>query len=512
MQDSRKIANINIKIGVIISYITMGVSILLFLFYTPFCLEKLGDNEYGLRTFATSITSYLSILSLGLSSAYIKFRLKAIKEDEKNGEKKFNGVYLIVFAIIAVVAILIGAIFIMLFKFDVIALKDYTGADKTILIKLLIVLIINVSISFPLGIFTQYCSAREKFIWVRLMTLITDLGVTAFSILFLLLGYKSVTLTIITLVVNCVIGFANILYCLCKLKMKMTFKLNKKDFNVVKEMLAFSVFVGLNIIVDELNSQTDPIIIGLLINAEAVTIFNLGRQFRQYLAVMSITISSSFAQRVNVYVSENKEKELNNLFITVSSLQMIILFLITGGFIVCGKEFIKLWIGESRLQVYDIAVYIMAMGIVPLSQNLSIEIQRAKNKHKFRAFAYLLIAFFNVLISVILCKYMGMMGCVVGTLITLVAGQYIAINIYNYKVIHLPIKKYWIIYLRFFIATAGAVGLIFLLEMILPSSLGNIWLFIIKGVVFVLLYVGLNLLFNRKLVITTIKNFVKGDL
>lgn len=512
MQDSRKIANRNIKIGVIISYITMGVSILLFLFYTPFCLDKLGDNEYGLRSFASSITSYLSILSLGLSSSYIKFRLKSIKDDEQNGEKKFNGIYLIVFSIIALVAIIIGIVFIMLFGFNVISLKDYTGSDKAILIKLLIVLVINVSISFPLGIFTQYCTAREKIIWVRLMALITNLSVTALSVIVLLIGYKSVALTICMLVVNCVIGFANIIYCLCKLKMKLTFKLTKKDFNIVKEMIVFSIFVGINIIVDELNSQTDPIIIGLLISAEAVTIFNLGRQFRQYLSVMSLTISSSFAQRVNVYVVENKEKELNNLFITVSSLQMIILFLITGGFIVCGKEFITLWIGKSRLQAYDVAVYVMAMGIVPLSQNLSIEIQRAKNKHKFRAITYLFIALFNALISVILCKYMGMMGCVVGTLITLVVGQYIIINIYNYKVIHLPIKRYWIIYLRLFLTTASAIGLTLLLGMILPESLGTIWYFIIKGVVFVLLYSGLNLIANRKIITTTFKNFIKGDL
>lgn len=490
----------------------MAVSILLFLFYTPFCLEKLGDNEYGLRSFATSVTSYLSILSLGLSSAYIKFRLKAIKEDEQNGEKKFNAIYLIVFSIIAIIAIVIGIVFVLLFRFNVISLKDYTGSDKAILIKLLVILMINVSLSFPLGVFSQYCSAREKFIWVRSMTLITDLAVTLFSVIVLILGYKSVALTVVTLVVNCVIGLANIIFCFCKLKMKMSFKLTKKDFSVVKEMLAFSVFVGINIIVDEFNSQTDPIIIGLLINAEAVTIFNLGRQFRQYLAIMSLTVSSSFAQRVNVYVMENKEKELNNLFITVSSLQMMILFLITGGFIVCGKSFIILWVGESRLQAYDIAIYVMAMSIVPLSQNLSIEVQRAKNKHKFRAVTYLFIAFFNVIISAILCRYMGMMGCVIGTLVTLVAGQYIAINIYNYKVIHLPIKKYWITYFRFFATTAAAVGLTFLFGMLLPDSLKHIWLFVIKGVVFVILFVILNLLVNKKQVIGTLKNFIKGDL
>ena len=511
MQDSKKTANTNIKVGIVISYITLGVTILLYLLYTPFCLEKLGDSEYGLRSFAMSITSYLSILTMGLSSAYIRFRLRSIKKDEENGEKKFNAIYLTIFSIIALIAVVIGIIFVLLFKFDIITLKDYSGADKAILINLLIVLGINISVSFPLSIFTQYCMAREKFIWVRLMTLIIDVGVSLLGVVVLLLGYKSVALTIVTLGVNVLIGLLNIIYCFAKLKMKMSFKLSKEDFGIVKEMLTFSIFVGINTIVDELNSQTDPVIIGILVGTEAVTIFNLGRQFRTYLMQMSTAISSSFAQRVNEYVIENKETELNKLFLTVSSFQMIVLFLITGGFICCGKNFISLWIGDSRLQSYDIAVCIMAMSIVPLSQNISIEVQRAKNKHKFRAIAYLFIAIFNVLISIILCKHIGIMGCVIGTVVALVLGQYIAINYYNYKVIRLPIKKYWLTYARYFVATALATGFTLLLGMTL-KNLSNLLQLLINGVIFVVLFIAINLLINRKQVFATIHNFFKGDL
>ena len=496
--------NKQIKIGLIISYFNMAVSIISYLVFTPFYVNKLGDVEYGLRSLAASISSYLTILSLGLSSAYIRYRILYIKNLGEDGEKKFNGLYFLVFLIIGIVALIIGIISVVLIKNNIIILENYSNSEISILCTLLIISTINISLSFPFSIFTQSCVAHEEFIWVRSITLLSDVLTVVFNFVVLYLGYKSIAMSIVALIVNVLTMLLNFIFAVNKMKMSFSFKLDKNDLRMLKDMISFSIFVGINMIVDELNSHTDPIIIGILIGAEAVTIFNLGRQFRSYLVTMSTMIYSSFSPRINQYVLNNESEKTNRLFLNVAGLQLLILFLIVGGFASCGKEFISLWVGQNKIDAYYVAIFVMFISVVPLSQNTSLEVQRAMKKHKFRAIVYLVIAVTNVAISIILCKKIGMFGCIIGTCVTLVLGQYICIGIYNQKVIGLPINRYWLLYLRFSIPMLIATACTFLLNNL---TIGTFYMMLVKGVTFVLIYIIINFLVNKKIIKNILMNF-----
>ena len=63
--------------------------------------------------------------------------------------------------------------------------------------------------------------------------------------------------------------------------------------------------------------------------------------------------------------------------------------------------------GIDYNNAYYVALLLIIPVTVPLIQNLGIEIQRAKNKHKFRSIVYFLIAIGNVLISIPLVKLYG---------------------------------------------------------------------------------------------------------
>ena len=80
------------KAGVIISYIGMAVNMLSGLIYTPIMLRLLGQSEYGLYQLVYSVVSYLSLLSLGFGSSYMRFysREKAKDDDAIDAEYEEN--------------------------------------------------------------------------------------------------------------------------------------------------------------------------------------------------------------------------------------------------------------------------------------------------------------------------------------------------------------------------------------------------------------------------------------
>ena len=62
-----------LKVGVILSYVTMIIQNIISIVYTPIMLRLLGQNEYGLYQLVASTVGYLGLLSFGFGSAYVRF-------------------------------------------------------------------------------------------------------------------------------------------------------------------------------------------------------------------------------------------------------------------------------------------------------------------------------------------------------------------------------------------------------------------------------------------------------
>lgn len=121
----------------------------------------------------------------------------------------------------------------------------------------------------------------------------------------------------------------------------------------------------------------------------------------------------------------------------------VVLSAILGGYLLYGKFFIMKWAGEGYDAAYYVGALVMIPAIIPLIQNIGIEIQKAKNMHKFRSIVYFIIAFANLGISVPLGKYYGAIGAAFGTTLATVVGNIILMNWYYQTKIGLNIKAFF---------------------------------------------------------------------
>jgi O-antigen/teichoic acid export membrane protein len=97
-----------IKIGAVLSYLQMGLGVLVNLIYIPLMIRILGKAEYGLYSVVSSTVSMLSILNLGFSSSFIRYYSKYKKDDDRLGIAKVNGLFLLIFSVIGLVALACG--------------------------------------------------------------------------------------------------------------------------------------------------------------------------------------------------------------------------------------------------------------------------------------------------------------------------------------------------------------------------------------------------------------------
>jgi O-antigen/teichoic acid export membrane protein len=176
----------------------------------------------------------------------------------------------------------------------------------------------------------------------------------------------------------------------------------------------------------------------------AVAVYGLGGTLNSMYLNFSTAISNVFVPQVNKMVAEHDDnRELTYLFTRVGRVQFILLSLIISGFIFFGHSFIIFWGGKEYASSYYVGLLLMIPVTVPLIQNLGIEIQRAKNMHKARSIAYLIIAILNVFLSIPLIKLWGEIGAALGTAISLIVGNVIFMNWYYQNRVNLDILYFW---------------------------------------------------------------------
>lgn len=433
-------ANYQRKAGALLSYIQIILQTLIAITYTPVMLRLLGQNEYGLYSLAASTVSYLGLLSFGMDSSYVRFYSRYQAEKDDQGIAKLNGLYLLVFIVIGIIALNAGSILIM--NIQKLFGKSLTADEISIARKLMILLVFNLSLSFPVSIFDSFVMVHEQFFFQRVLAIGKTICSPLITLPLLLSGYKSFAVAAVAMVLTVSGACVNIWYCMRKLRMP--FKFGKFEWKLLKEIWVFSFFIFLNLIIDQVNWNISKFLLGVYKGTASVAVYGIAAQINSYYIQFSTAISSVFIPRINRIVSEEQDDmQLTRLFTDVGRIQFIILAFLCLGFCFFGKPFIHFWAGDAYSGAYRIALLLIVPVTIPLIQNLGIEIQRAKNMHQFRSVIYLIIAGMNFGISIPLCKKYGELGCGIGTSFSLLIGNGLIMNIFYHKKIGLDIKFFW---------------------------------------------------------------------
>ena len=428
------------KTGVILSYLTLTINFILGVIYTPIMLQSLGQSEYGVYSIAGSVSAFIAMLDLGFGQTMVRYIAKYRALEDKKGEESLNGMFLALYSIIAMFALIVGVI--VLTNSGFIFGNKFTTDEIKIFKIILEIMLINLVVSFPLSVFSSILNAYENFVMLKLVSLLSTILKYVSTLIILFMGYKSIGLAIVGVVVSIASQVVIAIYCLKVIKVKFDFR--KFDINVFKEIFVFASFVFLNILVDYLYDSTDKIILGAFRGTVAVSIFAVGTQFSIYFQQLSLAISSVFLPKITLMTTKtNYRTEVSNLFVSIGRIQYLLLSFVMSGFIIFGKQFIALWAGSDYSDSYYIALIILLPSLIPLSQNIGISVLRALNMQQFRSIVYIVIAIINVMISIPLAIKYGGIGSAIGTSSATILGQIVIMNWYYHNEIGINIRRYW---------------------------------------------------------------------
>ena len=470
------------RLGVVLGYINFLVKMGTQLIYVPIMLSILGQNEYGVYQLVASVISYLSLLNFGFGGSYLRFYAQCNGDSDK--EKKLNGTFLTVFTVFAVFVLILGLLISV--NAQVILGNKLTSDELALSKVLLIILTINMALTFPISVFSSIISSQEAFIFQKVVELLKNAVNPFLTIIILLLGKGSVGLVCVTTFLTILAGVVNVWYAIAKIGAKFSFR--KLDFNLIRNISAFSFFIFLNSIIDQINWNVDKFLLGRLIGSAAIAIYSVEAQINSIYTQASDMTASVMATQVNLIVANNNDpmEKLNVLFVKVGRVQAYIVLAIVSGFFVLGKDFIALWAGKNYGEAYYITLFLIAPEAIPLMQSLGVDIQRALNKHQVRSIIYAGLSIGNIIISIPLIYKFGAAGAAFGTAISLLIGNGLIMNMVYEKYIGLNIVFFWKqIFPIIIVSLIPVLGGFIINHFFLRVS----WsMLLLKGIIFIIMY------------------------
>lgn len=432
----------NRKIGALLSYVHMIFEVLSTLLLTPFIISSLGSAEYGVYKLIAAITSYLLLLDLGMGNSVVRYVAKFKENRDMESSRKYLGVCMVFYAAVSVAVLLLGGVLIL--SFQKIFATGLTAAEIALSKRLLLLTVLNAAVTLGTSVFYNILIAYSRFALSKglsILQIIVRILVTAAA---LKLGYRSEAIVTINLVLTMLMRGYYVFYVLCVLRLRPQLRGTNAAF--IKDIVSYSAFILLQMVATQINAQADQVLLGMFVTSSAVIIgiYGVGAQIVQYFQSVGQALGGVLMPGVVKLVEGGAgPRELQNEMIRIGRYAFTMLGLIFVGFLVNGRSFIRLWAGAEYEQGYYVALMLMFAHMIIMTQSIGTQILWAKNKHQLQSVIKFVIVAGNILLTIFLIRWDPLMGAAIGTVISLLLGDVLSMNIVFKKEIGISLKAYY---------------------------------------------------------------------
>lgn len=452
-------------------------------------IKILSENYLGINGLFSNILSTLSFVELGFGTAIIYMMYKPVAENDIERIKILVNYYKKVYFKIGAVMFLLG---IMVIPFMGYIIKDPPLIPENLNLLYLLFLI-NTCIGYFYSHKTAIINANQKnyiitlysqiFKWIQLSLQIIFLLVTNNYILYLVIQI------VCTLLNNIFISIkANKMF--PYIKDKNVEDISIEDKKSMNNKIKSLVFYRLN---PSILNGSDNLLLSAMIGISTVGIYSNYYLITNYLTLFLNQITSSLESGIgNLNAVSSKEKK-EDIFYKVLFLCFVIYGISTVLLMALINDFICIWIGDKYLfdyfVVFSILLYVYVGGVNFACYSFRTTSGLFEKAKLVPLFEVIL----NLVISIVLAKFMGTVGVFLGTSIAKFLTFFWTdpVLLYNNLFEKKNLKKYFIKYFRYLFTTLLVGIFVFWISSLISVASYLDWFIkaIALGIITVILFV-----------------------
>lgn len=461
------------------------ITILLsFLVRTVF-IKTLSAEYLGVNGLFLNIIAMLSLadLGIGISIPYTLYR--PLAEDNKEKVKLLMSLYAKIYNVIGIIVLMVGILITPFLHFFI---KDIPNIPNLNLIYILFV--VNSACSYFL-IYKKLLLDSDQKGYVASKVTMNITVIKSMVEIIILYSTKNYILYLAVSIIATILGNVIIskkctqLYPYIKEKTKG--KVSKEDIRELKRNTSALVIYRIGIVA--LNG-TDSLIISKFIGVVMVGIYSNYLLITNAITKVTSQIFEAITASIgNMIVTTNDEKS-EDIFYKLQFLNSWLYTLFAGCVVALINPFIKIWIGEeyllSNLVAFSIGLSLYIFGV----QSTVSSYRNAYGLFVQGKYRPIIMTIVNIIVSIILAKKIGILGVIIGTIVSrlFVTGIYDPLVVFKYGFKKSP-KQYFLNYIKYII-TFIIISVIFLV-ILAKIRITNYLIWIIIAI---LLFISINII------------------
>jgi O-antigen/teichoic acid export membrane protein len=399
----------NIGSNWVLTLVTIAATYVL----TPFVIQTLGQEAYGTWVLITSITSYISLLALGVPMACVRYLAQHVAERDTRKVNETIGSCVGLYLMVGAAAIVTGAALMMVF--GIYEIPSTFEAEANLAFGLMV---LYVSVGF-IGLLPEgIMFAHHDFVLrnaVRIGGVFLRLSLT---IGLLMLDASLIVLASIQ--IACLVFDFGVCWLLIRRRYTgVRISLADFDRGTVRRIFSFSLYVLLLSAGARLSFETDALVIGAFLGVGAIPYFAVANSLVLYLMEFVVAIAAVVSPMATKLNTEGDLSQLREVFLKWSKVALS-LTMIAGLFIiVLGPRFLGWWIGPSferpSGQVLQILM-LSSLVFLPV-RGVALPVLMGLGKPRTPTILFAVTGLLNLGLSLLLVKPLGLAGVALGTAI-----------------------------------------------------------------------------------------------
>ena len=424
---------VNLLLGIVISFSL-----------APFVVHSLGNTYYGIWVIMMQFTGYLYLLDFGIREFIIRYVSKF--EAERN-EPEFIEVVsagLDLYLLVALACVLITVTLAVLFPY----IFDVT--EEIVPVARSVALLSGAAIAqtLALNVFSGIVMGLQRYDIFNKIGIVSSIVRLLLIVGFLGAGYGIVALAVIQLFIGFGSGLAILLYARRLLRERaLPFRYTRSSIRnrlpMFRRLYDYSIYVLLNNVGQKAVFYTDAIVIGIFLNAAAVTFYAIAGNLIEYLRRLMLVSNNVLNPLTSELQATRGSSSVGPVVINGARFSVLVALPVAATFMIAGTQFISLWMGpEYTGESYPVLFVLTAITLLAIPNITITNVLYGLNRHKLVAYLRLGEAALNLGLSILLVGYFGILGVAIGTAVPQFLLMVIILPLVIAKTVDLDLRSY----------------------------------------------------------------------
>ncbi len=411
-------------------------ALVVMLLMTPFIINKLGIEEFGVWCMVLIIIGFFSLLDFGLGTAVVKCVASLKDKNQAQSRNEKLSTYALLYVVLAVIgSMCMYPIFSNMGNIFSLSPHYLYTAQCLLLILALRTFIL----ALPLSLFRAILFGSGYISEISFVNILGTFIYASLAFVFIQLGYGIIYLGIANIVA---VAIEYIIYILLAFRYlpDLKIKLSFVKLTHAKEITSLSIAAILIQVSGLIMLKTDPLIIKIFLSLTAVSLYSVALKITENFVLLIKQISHVLAPKFcELWQENNDNRQIITLYLSTTRHILAISALIASVIAIHSELFLTLWLGNEFNEAAPVLIILIASAAILAPQLVASDLLLMSGNHRTSAWIAALGLLMNLLLSIVLVKSMGITGVAVATLISMLLIGISLIFIISRKILKIKI-------------------------------------------------------------------------